>query len=278
MKTSPIIVFYLFVLLATMSCSAPDYSPWQTDLPKDQQNLTAKHLSALDLQEQKLPFTIAVIGDPQGYPGELNKAIKKINQHDIAFTMVLGDITDYGIKGEYQRALEPLLKLEKPFLTVIGNHDSLAHGKDIYRKMFGAFDYTFHYAGVKFVMWNNNAYEFGNAVNVDWMAHEISSKKAVIASHVTPADEDTLTPELSSRWQALNNEHEVSISLSAHSHQTSSWEDNGTQYYVVADVKRGNYSLITFDKGFPVEQEFVSDDTYQVSKIETCKESCSEEN
>jgi len=193
----------LLLSSALLMACGERYSPWETDPPAHLKNLTAEQLSLLNAQpEQSFPFTIAVIGDPQGTPKDLQRVVDAINRrNDVKFILVLGDLTDYGLLHEYVWAAEALKRSRVPFLTVVGNHDAISHGKTIYRRMFGAYDYTFNYAGLKFVMWNNNQYEFGET-DFSWLERNTDSR-SVVASHVPPVV-DVHRQDRVGRWDEYN--------------------------------------------------------------------------
>lgn len=69
-------------------------------------------------------------------------------------------MTRLGLRHDYRLTLERLRQLHVPFVTTIGNHDAISNGKQVYREMFGPFDYTFDYGGVRFVCFNANRLEF----------------------------------------------------------------------------------------------------------------------
>lgn len=237
------------------------YTPWESDPPSHLKNLTAEQLSALNEQpEQSFPFTIAVMGDPQGTPKDLQRVVDAINRRDdVKFILVLGDLTDYGLLHEYVWAGEALKRSRVPFLTVVGNHDAIAHGKTIYREMFGAFDYTFDYAGLKFVMWNNNQYEFGET-DFTWLERNTDSR-SVVGSHVPPVV-DVHRQDQVDRWYEINRRSGIWASLHGHRGTTHehSWHENGIPYYVVPKLSGRRYSLVTFHDDRKVTFQYCRDD------------------
>ncbi len=223
------------------------YSPWESDPPSNLKNLTAEQLSALNEQpEQGFPFTIAVMGDPQGTPKDLQRVIDAINRRDdVKFIMVLGDLTDYGLLHEYVWAGEALKRSRVPFLTVVGNHDAIAHGKKIYREMFGTYDYTFDYAGLKFVMWNNNQFEFGET-DFSWLERNTDSR-SIVNSHVPPVV-DVHRQDQVDRWLDINRRSGIWASLHGHrgTEISHSWSTNSIPYYIVPKLSGRRYTLVTF--------------------------------
>jgi Icc protein len=240
-------IFSFLLSSALLVACGERYSPWESDPPSHLKNLTEQQLSRLnEYPEQSFPFTIAIMGDPQGTPKDLARTVDIINRRDdVRFILVLGDLTDYGLLHEYIWAGDALKRSRIPFLTAVGNHDALAHGKSIYREMFGPFDYDFTYAGLKFVMWNNNQYEFGET-DFEQLASRIDSN-SVVGSHVPPVV-DVHRQDQVDRWLDIN--RQAGIIASLHGHRGTkveySWHENGIPYYIVPKLSGRRYSLVTF--------------------------------
>ena len=47
-------------------------------------------------------------------------------------------------------------KLRFLYVAIIGNHDHLESGEEIFRRMYGELNFSFVYGSVKFVVFNNN--------------------------------------------------------------------------------------------------------------------------
>ncbi|MDQ3230504.1 MAG: metallophosphoesterase [Pseudobdellovibrionaceae bacterium] len=246
---------------ALLTACGERYSPWESDPPSHLKNLTAEQLSALnEMPEQSFPFTVAVMGDPQGTPKDLQRVVDSINRRtDVKFILVLGDLTDYGLLHEYVWAGEALKRSRVPFLTVVGNHDAIAHGKQIYSQMFGAFDYTFDYAGVKFVMWNNNQFEFGET-DFSWL-ERVTDSRSVVNSHVPPVVDVHTQPQID-RWLDVNRRADIIASL--HGHRGTQidygWQEDGIPYYIVPKLSGRRYSLVTFHEDRSVSFQYCRDD------------------
>ena len=240
--------FVLLMLLAS-SCKIPKFSPWQTDLPRSMQDSTNKNLALLMQDKEKdntsQSFRFAIIGDPQGTPGDFKSIVKNINNiPDVKFIVVLGDLTDFGLKHEYEWAFEALEESRVPYFTAIGNHDAISHGKNLYSKMFGVFDYTFNYGGKKFVVWNNNKKEF-NKNNFDWLSSQID-ENSIVLSHIPPLLDVHTGMEVEA-WLGLYERAKPLASLHGHrgTHEAYKWQEGETDVYVVAKAVGGNYALIT---------------------------------
>lgn len=235
---------WIYLCLVLCGCGNIEYSPWQSNPPND--NLTAKHLARLAAQENisDKSFKVAIVGDPQAVVGSLDKAVGIINaRDDIDFTLLVGDLTDRGMMQEFVWIDRVVAKLEKPILTVVGNHDGLNNGKKIYEHMFGPFDYSFVYQDVKFVMWNNNAYEW--RVNMDWLEQEVNSyHRIIIVAHQPPGD-GALTNEEERRWKDIRRSPNVIASIHGHVHRFDFQKEEGLPIYTVDRVLDAHYGVLS---------------------------------
>src|SRR5206468_10340739 len=91
-------------------------------------------------------------------PGVFERQIRAIQGQPIDFSVQLGDMVSRGIASQYRTFFKTLNRLrpEKPYLTVIGNHDRFAPNRrsdaDLYRTCFGKTNYFFDHGGVRFVV------------------------------------------------------------------------------------------------------------------------------
>lgn len=89
---------------------------------------------------------------------ELEACIKDINSNpDISFSILAGDITEFGSDREIRLAKSIIDKLEKPYYIVAGNHDSKwsESGCNTFEKVFGYGHFEFEAFGIKFVGTNS---------------------------------------------------------------------------------------------------------------------------
>lgn len=253
------------VLVLGLACACSErYSPWEIDLPPEFQNLTQKNLNRLAaLPAAQLPIKIAAIGDPQGTPEDLETLVKKLNtRNDLRLMLVLGDLTDYGLQNEYLWAARALEKSKIPYFTVVGNHDAIAHGKKIYQDMFGAFNYTFEDAGLKFVMWNNNQYEFGEQ-DFSWL-ESVVDERSIVNSHIPPV-KDQHRLEQVALWKDIGKRASILASLHGHRGGKTDFlsEEQGVPYYVAPRVRGVRYSVITIDENRKVSFQLCHDNDCQ---------------
>ncbi|MCJ2562915.1 MAG: metallophosphoesterase, partial [Candidatus Thermoplasmatota archaeon] len=65
----------------------------------------------------------------------LGKAVKLVKKLDPDLTIVTGDLTDWGLKSEFEQALHYLDTLNEPWYTVPGNHDARHEGFKVFERL-----------------------------------------------------------------------------------------------------------------------------------------------
>ena len=188
-------IIIIFLLLD--SCDAFEYSPNQVYSKSTKVALNAKNLKLLNSLPQDDTITIAFVGDSQRFYDELELFIDTVNNiAAVDFVLLAGDISDFGLLAEFELINEMLEKLEKPYIGVVGNHDVVARGEQVFERMFGPLNFSFHYGGVKFVAHNTNGKEYfaGDVPDMDWLRSQLvksdTSEYFVTVSHVPPFSSD----------------------------------------------------------------------------------------
>lgn len=223
-----------------------DPSPWSNYSSPRYKDLTAKHLQWLGQGSTEFtPFHFALIADPQVMIGHLREARSRVDRQDPAFTFILGDLTDRSLRKEFEWVAAEVEKFNRPVLTTPGNHDGLIYGKRLYRDMFGDPNYAFTYNGIRFVSFNNNAYEWGypdfGFVEAEVEAHD----NVVILAHQAPG-RISAYPEANDRFRAFYESDHVLGSFHGHTHQFYYDEIAGKPVFITARVEHSRYSLVRF--------------------------------
>ena len=129
----------ILMLLFISGCSV-EYSPYEVTVQSDEIDLTKNNRNKLYRYDREFmeSYSFVLIADSHSWYDNLEKAVKHINKNkDIFFVIHLGDLASSGLVKEYRWTNDILKKLHKPYLTVIGNHDCLNNGMEIYKKMYG---------------------------------------------------------------------------------------------------------------------------------------------
>lgn len=244
------ITYFLMVVLVLSGCDY-EVSPWSTDAECSNEVSIERNIERLKVYEQEVgvrsEYQVAIISDPQQYPGTFEDLIKHVNTlPDVDFILLTGDLADTGVKAEYEWVCKVMEKAKQPIFAVIGNHDALAFGKEIWAKVFGPEDYSFTYQNSKFIAYNDNKYEFENVPDRDWLAAEAAGDDqrdyTMVFSHIPPWDFDL---PLSQELKDLG----VDLGVHGHEHSFDYWQLTNVQlpHYVVTSTKKKGFGLLTIN-------------------------------
>jgi len=218
---------FIFLLLILSSCNKFDYSHYQVLKNKyrniNQNNISKFYNSITDT------VTIAVIGDTQRFYDATDKIITKINNTlNVNFVVHTGDIVDFGTQEEYIWMHELLSTLNYPYVAVVGNHDLIGNGGEIYNLMYGDYNFSFIFNGNKFIYINTNSreYNFENTVpDIQWLNNELSDtsnyNNAIIVCHVSHLHNDFNSELVDEYTKVLRKYKKVLLSINGHQHDFS---------------------------------------------------------
>lgn len=245
----------ILAALLLSSCDIFEYSPNQILLKEHERDLNKKNIAKLLSKAPDDTLKIVLMGDTQRFYEEVGKFVKSVNhQDDIDLVIHAGDISDFGLSKEFIWVNDILAKLKAPYVTVIGNHDLLANGPKVYQKMYGPLNFSFTYAGIKFIFFDSNSREHnfnGIVPDIPWIEGELADSTnyefAILVSHIPPYDGD-FDPNLADEYAQLVKEH-PKVRLSLHGHQHSfrkkEFPDDGVTYVVSTSVGNKGYVMIT---------------------------------
>jgi 3',5'-cyclic-AMP phosphodiesterase len=252
--------FLAMVVLALFlqACDSFEYSPNQVYSKTSQVALNAKNLELLYSLPQDDTITIAFVGDSQRFYDELDLFIDTVNNiASVDFVLLAGDISDFGLLAEFELISEMLVKLEKPYIGVVGNHDVVTRGEQVFERMFGPLNFSFHYGGVKFIAHNTNGKEFttGNVPDLNWLRSQLapsdSSSYFIPVSHIPPFssdfDEDLIGPytTLFSETPSLL----ISLHGHIHTHKDGYPFNDGVRYMTTHSFDKRAFVLLKIYKG-----------------------------
>lgn len=253
-----LIVIALFIFLFVSCKKAFKYNSGEIRLEEKYRDLNSKNISSILSVPAKDSFNFLVISDSQRSYDDLDEFIKKANSYrNISFVVLNGDITDFGLQSEYLWITERMQKLSSPFLAVIGNHDMLGNGREVYKQMFGAENFSFSYSGYRFVFLNSNSREAmpGEALpDTSWLRKELlvspSSEKIFVFAHIPPLGGDfnrTIEPVYAA---LLKDNGRVLYSIHGHEGLAYLWQPFGppVNYLGVNSLNKRNYAFIHVDK------------------------------
>lgn len=251
------LVFALHLTTILCSCEMMDIHPYAGHID-DKKGLNSKNIEKIESTlAGRDTICFAVISDTQRWYDETEDEVASINQRDdIHFVIHCGDLTDFGVTKEFVWQREILQKLKIPYVVLLGNHDCIGSGKDVYRTMFGRENYSFVAGPTRFICLDTNAleYDFSNPVpDLDFIrgfAGDSIAENTVVAMHVRPfADEfnDNVA-------DAFNHYiHQLATPLfclhgHGHSTEVSDLFGDGLLYYEITCAKHRQYYVFTITK------------------------------
>lgn len=198
------------------------------------------------------------------------KVIDKVNQLQPDFAINTGDFTFDSLRPHWRKFEEISSHIRVPYLTVIGNHDNL-FGRGYYESRFtpphpetGLDDYSFDYAGARFIIMDNANYNFTER-QFAYMEKMLQTPlKKFVFAHAPPKFgvwDHKLAPsrENSARWMALMSKYNVDHVVMGHIHLYDQRVIDGVTYTVTGgggapldrkgDYGQSLYHMVMFEMG-----------------------------
>ena len=115
-----------------------EYHPYDLDIDGET-GINAKNMQRIEAElEGRKRITFAVISDTQRWYDETEEAVESLNgQKDLDFVVHTGDLSDFGLKLEFEKQRDILNRLSVPYVCILGNHDCLATGEEVFNRIFG---------------------------------------------------------------------------------------------------------------------------------------------
>ena len=135
---------------------------------------------------------------------------------------------------------------------VIGNHDLLNYGKEIYQSFFGKTDFQIVFKNTCFVFFNNNNWEEDKVVpNMNWVEYKLSIAKEkfkILVSHIPLNDTARFTKNEIKKWSNLFSDYEVTYVLNGHNHNPGDSYVERTPMITAGSPVKGKYLELTFNQ------------------------------
>lgn len=253
------ILFFLGMLFA--ACDPFEYHPYDVRLESKYKDINRKNIErirAKDVGKDTVRFAFA--GDTQRWYDETADFVKAINRrNDIEFVIQGGDLSDFGMKKEFCMMHDILSKLKVPYVAIVGNHDHLGSGEEIYKKMYGDLNFAFVYGGVKFLGMNTNALEYDYSTPVPdfcFLEKELRDTVAepydrTVAMMHTPPNDLIFNNNVKNIFQEyLKRFKHLMFCVHAHAHKLmqTDFYDDGIIYFGADAMMHRNYLLFTITK------------------------------
>lgn len=252
-------LFLLFFLIT--SCEYIEYHPY--DVPRSTSGyyhinkVNMKRIDALDQDKDTIKFVF--MGDTQRFYDETQRFVNHVNKrNDIDFVIHGGDITDFGMTKEYKWIHDIMKKLKVPYVALIGNHDLVGQGGEVYEDIYGDFNFSFIFNRIRFIMLNTNALEFDYSTPVpdfDYMwkfvEDTVGVDHTIVAMHSSPYDEQFNNNAARMFNHIIERYKNPLFCLHAHSHKlmVNDYFNNGIIYYGCDSMEGRSYLLFTVTEG-----------------------------
>lgn len=250
----------LWVLLLSFvaGCDMIEYHPYDLDIEGrtgiNKENVAEIKASTEDCEE----ISFAVISDTQRWYDETEDAVADINRRgEVDFVLHTGDLSDFGAKLEFELQRDILEKLAVPYVCLLGNHDCVATGKQVFNKIFGDDNFVFIAGNVQFVCVNTNALEFDYSQAVpdlsfirDCLENTPNGViKTVVAMHAGPYSEQFNNNIADVFEFYIRQFPDLQFCVYGHGHQLAADDffNDGVMYYQCPCAKKRAYLRFTIN-------------------------------
>lgn len=185
-------------LLAAATACRVEYHPYDTRISGGR-HVNARNIAHIEQATAgHRQLRVAVISDTQRWYDETRRAVDAINAlPDIDFVIHAGDLSDFGMRAEFERQRDILDGLRVPYVVLLGNHDCLGTGYAVFNEIFGPENFAFTAGSARFICLNTNALEFDHTHTVPdfgFLGAQMESfpaeaAQSVVAMHVQPYSE-----------------------------------------------------------------------------------------
>ncbi|GJG30017.1 phosphoesterase [Hallella multisaccharivorax DSM 17128] len=235
-----------------------DVHPYDTHY-KGGINLNATNISLIESRYRNCDtLRVAFISDTHLWHKEFREEVKSINSNDsIDFVVHCGDFTDTGTTREFEWGWNIIKKLNKPYVVLIGNHDFLGTGDEVWKKEFGtALDFSFIAARTKFICINTNAteYDYMAAVpNFDYIQQQFYADSAdfdrtVFVMHACPGSDQFNNNVKGMFDYVIKLFPGLQCCIYGHDHSRTAIDifHDGVMWYGIDAAVHRNYQIFTF--------------------------------
>lgn len=250
-------ILYTVLLCIATSCDIIDVHPYDGKIDGDT-DINARNVQRIeDITRGKTQIRFAVISDTQRWYDETEDEVAHINARtDIDFVIHCGDLTDFGVTKEFEWQQRILNKLRVPYVVLLGNHDCIGSGKDVFRTMFGKENFSFVAGPTRFICIDTNALEFDFSNPVPDLQYIESFKdkqdcaNTIMVMHVSPySDEFNNNVAKAFEQEILSLNHPLCC-IHGHGHATEAHElfGDGMMYYQITCAKDRQYYVFTVNE------------------------------
>ncbi|NIA29762.1 MAG: metallophosphoesterase [Actinobacteria bacterium] len=162
------IIIFLTILVVGIKIysilSFPEISDWNyTQLKK--------------INKEKIDFSFVVFADNKNSIRTFKSLIKKVNNEKALFAIDVGDLVYDGENEKFRFFINQIKQLQKPLLTVIGNHEIKENGRGNYYDFFGRFYYSFAIGNSYFIILDDAKEENIDPWQMEWLKKELQKSQ-----------------------------------------------------------------------------------------------------
>ena len=248
------------------ACDMLESHPYDTRVTGET-HINAKNCARIEAAlKGRTSFRFAFLTDTQRWYDATVDAVDDIRRrNDIDFVLHGGDQSDFGVTKEFLWMRDILNRLDVPYVCVIGNHDCLGTGKDVFRTVYGDTNFGFTAGDMRLVCLNTVALEYDYSEPIpdfDFLVKEQqrmrqdSLKRCVFLMHAAPKS-DVFNNNVATVFQHyLYDFPGVLFCLHGHTHALSVTDifGDGTLYYQCPNIDKRKYLVFTIhEEGYDYE-------------------------
>lgn len=245
-----------FALSWFTGCDMLDKHPYDVDIDGETYINTRNIERIEELCKDKDTIRFVSMGDSQRFYDDTEALVRCLNaRHDIDFVIHNGDLSDFGVTDEFLWQRNILSKLDVPYVALIGNHDCLATGEEVFTKIWGNPNFSFTAGKVKFVCLNTNAIEYDYSRPIpdfEFLQNELKKptdgiEKTVVSMHVRPFCSDFNNNVARVFQRYIKEFPNLQFCTAAHEHKAFELDlfDDGIIYYMSDCMKNRNFYIFT---------------------------------
>ena len=250
-------VFVFFLTLQIFySCDAFEVHPYDGKITGET-DINAKNIARIEAAAKgKDTIRFAFISDSQRWYDELKGFVNHINQvNNVDFIVHGGDLSDFGVTKEFLWQRDILAGLNQPYVAVIGNHDYLANGDEVFSKIYGNLNFSFIAGNTKFLCLSTNALETNyaepipdfNFLKKELVKNEGEYSNTVAIMHAQPTSEQ-FNNNVSDLFQySIKQFPNLLFCGHGHGHNYKAIDvfEDGVIYYQTPNIGKRQYILFT---------------------------------
>jgi len=182
-----------------------------------------------------LHFTRGHVFEPESW----DAGVRYVNELDPDVVVASGDFTDWGLRSEWEMAVERLRELRAPVVPCLGNHDARREGWRVYEDLFGCKRYyARRHGGVDFIVLDSSQPDLDDGEvgreQRGWLRdrlREATFPVVVLHHHLVPIPntgrEMNICRDAGGVLKVLD-EWKVPLVLGGHRHMPWAWRVNDT--------------------------------------------------